>query len=102
MMTRRKRPECISFHCRELPQNQLSELRNGNYVTDYNYDTNTNSDTVSSNGSNNILDSGNLHETIKRNKVNKMNVYKEFMNNRNSIMKMIYKDLSILFYGLVM
>lgn len=86
----------------ELPQNQLSDLRNGNYVADYNYDTNINSDTVSSNGSNNILDSGNLHETIKRNKVNKMNVYKEFMNNRNSIMTMIYKDLSILFYGLVM
>lgn len=86
----------------ELPQNQLSDLRDGNYVTNYNYDTTNNSDTVSSSGSNNILDSGNLHETITRNKVNKMEVYKEYLNNRSSIMTMIYKDLSILFYGLVM
>ena len=86
----------------ELPQNQIQNIKDGDYVTDYNFDTTNNTDTVTSSGTNNILDTGSLHETITRNKVNKMEVYKEFINNKNSIMTMIYKDLSILFYGLVM
>ena len=84
----------------ELPQNEIQSIQNGNYVTDYNYDTTNNSDTVSSTGTNNILDSGNLSETITRSPADKIKIYKEFIENRNSIMTMIFKDLSVLFYGL--
>lgn len=84
----------------ELPQNEIQDIQNGNYVTDYNYDTTNNSDTVSSTGTNNILDSGNLSETITRSPADKIKIYKEFIENRNSIMTMIFKDLSVLFYGL--
>lgn len=103
----------------ELPQNQLSDLRNGNYVTDYNYDTNndtinntstsTSSDNQTSNNitnnntssSNNITDNGTLSENITRTPADKMRIYKEFMENKQSIMTMIFKDLDCLFYGLV-
>lgn len=84
----------------ELPQNQLADLRNGTFVTDYNYDTTNGTDIVSSNGSNNILDNGTLSETITRSPADKIKIYKEFIENRNSIYTMIFKDLSVLFYGL--
>lgn len=84
----------------ELPQNEIEYIQNGNYVTDYNYDTTNNSDTVSSTGSNDIEEEGSLSETITRSPADKIKIYKEFIENRNSIMTMIFKDLSVLFYGL--
>jgi hypothetical protein len=84
----------------QLPQNQLDDLRNGTFVTDYNYDTTNGTDTVSSSGSNNILDNGTLQETITRSPADKIKIYKEFIENRDSIYTMIFKDLSVLFYGL--
>ena len=84
----------------ELPQNQLSDLRNGNYVTDYNYDTINASDTNSTANTSNISDAGNLTERTARSPADKIKIYKEFMENRQSIMTMIFKDLDCLFYGL--
>lgn len=84
----------------ELPQNQLSDLRNGNYVTDYNYDTINASDTNSTANTSNISDAGTLNERIARSPADKIKIYKEFMENRQSIMTMIFKDLDCLFYGL--
>lgn len=82
----------------ELPQNQINQVQSGTYVTDYNYDTNT--DTVS--GTNQVLDSGNLSEVITRTPADKIRIYKEFKENVESIYTMIYKDLDSLFYGLVL
>ncbi|MBO7695212.1 MAG: hypothetical protein J6T10_21530 [Methanobrevibacter sp.] len=82
----------------ELPQNQLADVRNGTYVTDYNYDTST--DNIM--GSNQVLDSGNLSETISRSPADKIRIYKEFIENKESIYSMIFKDLDKLFYGLVL
>lgn len=91
----------------ELPQNQLSELRDGNYVTNYNYDTNTNNaqDSSTSSGSststNNGTDSNTYNETITRTPADKIAIYKEFQENIKSIYGMIFKDLECLFYQLV-
>ena len=91
----------------ELPQNQLSELRDGNYVTNYNYDTNTNNaqDSSTSSGSststNNGTDSNTYNETITRTPSDKIAIYKEFQENIKSIYGMIFKDLECLFYQLV-
>ena len=91
----------------ELPQNQLSELRDGNYVTNYNYDTNKNTgmDNSQSKGNseaiNNSLDNNNYNETITRTPADKIAILKEMQENIKSIYTMIFKDLDCLFYQLV-
>lgn len=91
----------------ELPQNQLEDLRNGSYVTNYNYDTNTNSghDSSVSNGTseatNNGTDNNIYNETIKRTPADKIAIFKEMQENIKSIYSMIFKDLDCLFYQLV-
>ena len=81
----------------DMPQNQLSNVRDGQYVTDYNYDTNAAAthDASSSSGT------GSLTETISRSPSDKIRVYTEFKKNLAHIMSMIYKELDVLFYGLI-
>lgn len=87
----------------ELPQSQLSDLRNGSYVTDYNYDTNTSngSDNSSSEGISNSNDKNIYNEVIKRSPADKISIYKEFQENLKSVYTLIFKDLDCLFYSLV-
>lgn len=91
----------------ELPQNQLEDLRNGSYVTNYNYDTNTNNgeDNSTSQGTSQVQNKGtdvNEHnETIERSPADKIAIYKEFQENLKSIYGMIFKELECLFYQLI-
>lgn len=91
----------------ELPQNQLEDLRNGSYVTNYNYDTNTNNgeDNSTSQGTsqaqNNGTDVNEYNETIKRTPTDKIAILKEMQENVKTIYSMIFKDLDCLFYQLV-
>ena len=77
----------------DTPQNQLQNVRDGKYITDYNYDTDNGSVTSESTGSDS--------RTITRTPSDKMKLYKEFIENKKSIMTMIFEDLEPLFYGLV-
>ena len=81
----------------DTPQQQLSNVRDGKYITDYNYDTDNGSVSSLSSGT----DSRNTSETIIRTPSDKMKLYKEFIENKKSIMTMIFEDLEPLFYGLV-
>lgn len=91
----------------ELPQNQLENLRDGSYVTNYNYDTNTNTgnDSSTSQGTseatNNGTDNNVYNETIKRTPADKITILKEMQENIKSIYSLIFKDLECLFYQLV-
>lgn len=91
----------------ELPQNQLESLRNGSYVSNYNYDQNNaeshdnSTSNGSSNSSNNTHDDNVYHETITRTPADKIAIYKEFQENIKSIYGMIFKDLECLFYQLI-
>lgn len=80
----------------ETPQSELSNVRDGKYITDYNYDTDTRTgeDSSESNGA------GTLSETINRTISNKVDSYLKFEKIEN-IMTQIYKDLDVLFYGLI-
>ena len=82
-----------------VPQNELSDIQNGNYMTDYNYDTNTDSGSTSSSTSGTTANTTN--ETITRSPSDKIKIYKEFMENIQSIYTLIFKELDPLFYGLV-
>lgn len=81
----------------DTPQNQLADVQSGAYITDYNYDRDTGSVTSASNGS----DTRTSLETITRTPSDKIKIYKEFLENKKSIMTMIFEDLDVLFYGLV-
>lgn len=95
----------------ELPQNQLELLRDGSYVSNYNYDQNNGksidkSDSQGESTSNtdnksNTKDDNVYQETIKRSPADKIAIYKEFQENLKSIYGMIFKDLECLFYQLI-
>lgn len=70
----------------QYPLNQLNDIDNNSYVS---------TQTVS-NGSANTT----TNEIEKRTSIDKMDLYLKYLETKNSIMTMIYKDLDILFYGL--
>lgn len=76
----------------EYPMNQLTDIDDGKYVTNQT----TNNGTNGSNGTSSNITS----ETETRSGLDKMDLYQKYLQTRNSIMTMIYKDLDILFYGL--
>ena len=83
----------------ELPQNEISNVQDGRYMTDYNYDTDNN--TTNTNQSTSGNDSNREHEVITRSPADKIRIYREFLENKNNIYSMIFKDLEELFYQLV-
>ena len=85
------------------PQNQLQNVRDGSYVTNYDYNTNTaNSNDVSTTrGTTNSKNVNNYSETIKRSPADKIQIFKEMQENINSIYTLIFNDLEELFYSLV-
>lgn len=91
----------------ELPQNQLEDLRNGSYVTNYSYDTNTNTgnDNSQSKGTSQATNQGTdnktYNETVTRTPADKIAILKEMQENIKSIYSLIYKELDCLFYSLV-
>lgn len=91
----------------KMPQNKLEYIKDGKYISEYNYnqDNATNTDestsTGSSSGTSNTTDNNILHEEWNRSPADKIAIYKEFQENLKSIYGMIFKDLECLFYGLV-
>lgn len=83
----------------EMPQNQLSNISDGTYLTDYNLDKNN--DKSKTNGNSNTKDDNIVKEIIKRSPSDKINIYKQFIESKNNIYSMIFKDLDSLFYQLV-
>ena len=85
----------------DMPQNNLTEIQNGQYLTDYEYDSVSGSDSSSSSGSESGTDANAYHETTVTDVSNKIEVYERFLENRNKTMTMIFDDLESLFYGLL-
>lgn len=85
----------------KTPQKQLQDVRDGKYITDYNYDTTNGTNNITSNDTTNSNGSGTINETITRTPAEKMRLYNEYKTNLTHIMTLIYKDLDVLFYGLL-
>lgn len=85
------------------PQNKIQDVKDGSYMSEYTLtdSTNTGTDTSNSKGTSNSNDNYNLNETIKRTPHDKIRIYKDFVENRNSIYNMIFNDLESLFYQLI-
>lgn len=89
----------------DTPQNKLSNVRDGSYVTEYNYDTNTATDSSNSEGTSNnttnTKDDNNYNETITKTNSNKIEILKQIQTEINSIYSLIFNDLDILFYSVI-
>lgn len=81
----------------DTPQNKLTNVQNGSYVTEYNYNTNTDNSTSNGTSSNDRT----YNETITKTPANKVQILKEFQKEIKSIYSLIYDDLDDLFYGLI-
>lgn len=79
----------------DTPQGHLNDIKNGTYGTDYNYATGTSQSASTSS------DSRSTAESITRSPVNKVELYKQFLESKQNVYTMIFKDLDPLFYGLV-
>lgn len=82
-----------------VPQNELEDIQSGSYMTDYNYDTDNSSGTSTSQSSG--ASTNTTNETINRTPADKIKIYNEFIENKNNIYTMIFKDLEDLFYSIV-
>ena len=99
----------------DTPQNRLSEVRSGEYVDNYGYKQDTSSsednstNTGTSDSTNNSVSSsedntenkGKVKERTVRTPSDKLKLYQDFIENRQNIYTMIFKDLEDLFYQLV-
>lgn len=70
----------------KLPQNEIQDIKDGSYMTDY---------TLGQNES-----SGNEKENYSKDNSNKIDTYTRYLQENTKIMNLIYKDLDSLFYGL--
>ena len=73
-----------------LPQNEIQEIDDGNYMTNYTKATNNGTGSGTSKTT----------ETYEKDSGNKLEIYNSFLQNRANIMSLIFKDLDSLFYGL--
>lgn len=91
----------------ELPQNEIENIQDASYLTNYSYDTNTNNgqDSSTSQGTSQATNSGTdnttYNETITRTPADKIAILKEMQENIKSVYTMIFKDLDCLFYQLL-
>ena len=91
----------------DTPQNQIEDVKNGSYITEYEFDTNnsnSNDTSTSSADSSSKLDSNEKKiytENVTKTNSDKIYVMKEMQMSIKSIYSMIFDDLEVLFYGLV-
>lgn len=81
----------------DTPQNNLQNVKDGAYVTEYNFDTNIDNSNSKGSSENNR----NYTETIIKSPSNKIDKLKTLQYEIKSIYTLIYKDLDNLFYGLL-
>lgn len=81
----------------DTPQNKLDNVKDGKYVTEYNYDTNTDESTSEGSSQN----ARSYSETVVKSPANKIHSLLEFQKEIKSIYTLIYNDLDDLFYGLL-
>jgi len=99
-----------------MPQSELENVQDADYLTNYNYNTQTFNNHQNQNTQNTKNKrTADLQETNQQNKnidetitetehhtpSDKIKIYKEFLQNRTSIYTMIFDDLETCFYGLL-
>lgn len=81
----------------DTPQNKLTEVQSGEYVTEYNYDTNNDNSTSEGESQN----QRSYSETYTKSPATKISQLKELQKEIKSIYSLIYDELDDLFYGII-
>lgn len=81
------------------PQNNLSDVQNGTYLTEYTYTQNNGSGNTSSSVSS--TDTGSTTESIVIYRGDEIEEYSKFLEAQTNIYTMIFKECDSLFYGLL-
>lgn len=81
----------------DTPQNVISDVQSGTYVSNYEYDQT--SDTTGTSTSKNDISTD--AEMISRSPADKINIYQKFLASKQNLYTMIFKDLDSLFYQIV-
>lgn len=76
------------------PQNKITQIQDGSYVSEYNYDQANNTTHSTTNTSGNASE----NETVTHTLADKIGVYETFLKNKTHIYSMIFEDLEQLFY----
>lgn len=85
----------------DTPQNAITDVKSGEYVTDYTYNqTSSNTSSSSSSSTSNNI-SGSENEVIRITKGDPIDEYKKYLEVMNSIYEMIFKECDSLFYGII-
>ena len=79
----------------DTPENQLTDVQNGTYLTDYTYNQQTGSSSASASGTSSSTETINIHRGDSTDE------YLKFQNKVNNIYTMMYKELDSLFYGII-
>lgn len=87
----------------DTPQNLISEVDSGEYVSEYTNITNnsTSGSTSTISNSQTSVDNGNLSENITITRADEIDEYKKYLEVANSIYEMIFKECDSLFYGVI-
>lgn len=87
----------------ELPQDEIEDIQNGSYMTDYRLtkDNAESSDSSTANGTSSGTSTSNDTERIERSVQNKVELMKDFQQNITTVYSYVYSQLDDLFYSLV-
>lgn len=95
----------------DTPQDVIDNVKDGKYITEYNYDTNnaedesdstgTSNNTTTTNNTTNTNDDNTYAETIEKTSANKIEILKQLQQEIKSIYSLIFEDLDILFYSVI-
>lgn len=81
------------------PQNDLTDIQQGRYLSEYTYTQNTGTGSTTSNVS--ATDSGQTTETISITRGDEIEEYTKFLEAQTNIYTMIFKECDSLFYGIL-
>lgn len=81
----------------DMPQSRIENVKDGNYLTNYSFNTSNNDSNSNTNGSNQNI----LHETRNRTPSEKIEVYKAFQNDIKNVYTLLFKELEPLFYQII-
>lgn len=85
----------------DTPENLLTNVQNGTYLTDYTYNQQTGTSSATATGSSSIQSNNELEETINIHRGDSTDEYLKYQDKINNIYTMIYKELDSLFYGII-
>lgn len=80
------------------PQNDIQNVKDGKYTSEYSYNTATGNDESSSTKTGSSEGNSTTSETITRSPSDKIKTYDEFIKNKSHIYSMIFEELESLFY----